>query len=121
MKFRIVLFLALVALMPFTPTLAQEQDKDASHAESSNASSPSQSPTTSSTGAAHATTGVEPGSHEDWCSEHEVPESQCTRCNKELIPAFKASNDWCAEHGLPESQCRACNPKLEIKRPAGGK
>jgi hypothetical protein len=41
----------------------------------------------------------------------------CTRCNVELVAAFKASGDWCAEHGLPESQCLACNPNLEIKRP----
>jgi hypothetical protein len=65
----------------------------------------------------HAPLGVVPGSHEDWCGEHQVPESQCTRCNPELIAAFKATNDWCAEHGLPESQCLACNPELKIERP----
>lgn len=68
----------------------------------------------------HAPAGVKPGSHEDWCVEHEVPESQCTRCNADLIPAFKATNDWCVEHGLPESQCKLCNPQLEIKRPPKG-
>jgi len=68
----------------------------------------------------HAPTGVKPGSHEDWCSEHEVPESQCTRCNPDLIPAFKATNDWCPEHGLPESQCKICNPEIVIKRPPKG-
>lgn len=65
----------------------------------------------------HAAATVKPGSHEDWCGEHAVPESQCTRCNPELIAAFKATNDWCAEHGLPESQCLKCNPELEITRP----
>lgn len=65
----------------------------------------------------HAAASVKPGSHEDWCGEHEVPESMCTRCNPSLIPAFKATSDWCQEHGLPESQCKQCNPKLEIKRP----
>jgi hypothetical protein len=65
----------------------------------------------------HAEAGVVPGSHEDWCGEHAVPESQCTRCNPELIAAFQATNDWCAEHGLPESQCLACNPDLKIERP----
>ena len=60
---------------------------------------------------------VVPGSHADWCDEHAVPESQCTRCNAELIPAFKATQDWCDEHGLPESQCLACNPSLRIVRP----
>jgi hypothetical protein len=65
----------------------------------------------------HAPSNVKPGSHEDWCGEHQVPESQCTRCNKDLIPAFKATGDWCAEHGLPESQCLKCNPNRKIVRP----
>ena len=68
-------------------------------------------------GAKHAGAGVKPGSHEDWCEEHGVPESQCTRCNPELAAAFKATNDWCEEHGLPESQCLKCNPELKITRP----
>ncbi len=66
----------------------------------------------------HAPAGAVPGSYEDWCGGHAVPESQCTRCDPSLIPAFKAVNDWCAEHGLPESQCLACNPDLKIVRPA---
>lgn len=66
----------------------------------------------------HAAHGVEPGSHEDWCSEHGVPESQCTQCDPSLIAAFKATNDWCEEHGVPESQCKKCNPDLVIERPA---
>ncbi len=68
-------------------------------------------------GAGHAAAGVKPGSHEDWCGEHQVPESLCTRCNPSLIAAFKASGDWCAEHDLPESQCKRCNPDLKIVRP----
>ena len=51
---------------------------------------------------------------------HAVPESQCTRCNKDLIPAFQATGDWCAEHGLPESQCLKCNPDVKIVRPPKG-
>ena len=69
-------------------------------------------------GEGHAAANAQPGTWEDWCGEHGVPESQCTRCNRTLVPAFKAVNDWCAEHGLPESQCRACNPNLRIERPA---
>jgi len=69
----------------------------------------------------HAAPGVKPGSHEDWCGEHQVPESQCTQCNPDLIPAFKASKDWCPEHGLPESQCKICNPQIVITRPPKGK
>lgn len=66
---------------------------------------------------AHAGAGVRPGSHEDWCGEHAVPESLCSRCNPSLIAAFKATGDWCEAHGLPESQCRICNPGLVIERP----
>lgn len=68
-------------------------------------------------GPAHADASVKPGSYEDWCEEHGVPESMCTRCNAELVAAFKATGDWCEEHGLPESQCLQCNPKLVIIRP----
>ncbi len=70
--------------------------------------------------ASHAPAGVKPGSHEDWCGEHAVPESLCTRCDSSLIPAFKATGDWCPEHGLPESQCKLCNPGLTIERPPKG-
>ena len=73
--------------------------------------------------AEHGAAKTTPGSYEDWCGEHAVPESKCTRCNPTLVAAFKATNDWCAEHGLPESQCLKCNPDLKIVRPpkpAGG-
>jgi hypothetical protein len=65
----------------------------------------------------HGKAGAKPGSHEDWCGEHEVPESLCARCDPSLVAAFKATGDWCEEHGLPESQCLACNPDLKIVRP----
>ncbi len=55
----------------------------------------------------------------DWCAGHEVPESECTRCNPELIPAFKAKGDWCEEHGVPESQCVACDPSRKRTPPPG--
>jgi len=77
-------------------------------------------PSASTTAAAHAPASVKPGSHDDWCGEHAVPESQCSRCNKDLIPAFKATGDWCAEHSVPESQCLKCNPGLKIVRPPAG-
>jgi hypothetical protein len=66
---------------------------------------------------AHAPAKAKPGSHEDWCGEHQVPESLCTQCNPTLVAAFKATGDWCAEHNLPESQCRLCHPDLKIERP----
>ncbi len=47
----------------------------------------------------------------DWCREHGVPESVCTRCNSDLIAGFKSKGDWCKEHDLPESQCFKCHPE----------
>lgn len=60
--------------------------------------------------------GIVPGSYEDWCSEHEVLETKCTRCDASLVAAFKATGDWCEDHGLPKSQCKACDPTLVIAR-----
>lgn len=51
----------------------------------------------------------------DWCREHGVPESVCTRCNTALIADFKKKGDWCKEHDLPESQCLICHPDLKEK------
>jgi len=51
----------------------------------------------------------------DWCPEHGVPESICTRCNPSLIEGFKKKGDWCKEHDLPESQCIQCHPELKEK------
>ena len=90
----------------------------AAAAASACSSSSDTTPGTDPAAAHHAPANVQPGSHEDWCGEHAVPESPCTRCNPTLIPAFRATGDWCEEHGLPESQCLACNPDLRIVRPA---
>lgn len=61
---------------------------------------------------------------EDWCPEHGVPESICTRCNSSLIAGFKEKGDWCKEHDLPDSQCFVCHPELKQKfeamKPKGG-
>ena len=84
----------------------------------SKSAAPTPAAPTAAAPAAHAAAAAVPGSHEDWCGEHGVPESQCTKCNPDLIAAFKATNDWCDEHGLPESQCTRCNPSLVIARPA---
>lgn len=81
------------------------------------APSPLSPPGANTTAAGHAPAGAKPGSHEDWCGGHQVPESLCTRCNPSLTPAFKATGDWCEEHALPESQCLICNPELKIERP----
>src|SRR5690606_1403103 len=47
----------------------------------------------------------------DCCSWHQVPESQCAKCNPSLVESFKASGDWCAAHGHAESVCPICNPQ----------
>ena len=46
----------------------------------------------------------------DWCKEHALPESMCTKCHPELAEKYKEAGDFCAEHGLPESVCPKCNP-----------
>jgi len=51
----------------------------------------------------------------DWCPEHGVPESVCTRCNPALTEGFKKKGDWCKGHDLPESQCLQCHPELKEK------
>lgn len=81
------------------------------------ASAETKPPAVTAESSRHASPAATPGSHEDWCEEHQVPESQCTRCNPSLIAAFKATGDWCEEHGVPESQCRICNPDLKLDRP----
>jgi hypothetical protein len=93
---------------PATPATATTPSTPAAPAPTA---APAEAPT-------HGVAGVTPGSHEDWCGEHQVPESMCTRCNATLIPAFKATGDWCVEHNLPRSQCLVCDPTLKIERPA---
>lgn len=63
--------------------------------------------------AAHASSDVA-----DWCAEHRVPESVCTKCNPALIDNFKATGDWCGGHDLPESHCRLCNPGISFPQEA---
>jgi thiol-disulfide isomerase/thioredoxin len=47
--------------------------------------------------------------------EHQVPEKVCTRHHPDLVPKFKAVNDWCPEHERPESQCLICHPTLTFE------
>ena len=54
---------------------------------------------------------------EDWCVEHNVPDSRCIKCHPELVGANM--NDWCPEHGLPESKCTLCHPELLTTGVAG--
>lgn len=50
----------------------------------------------------------------DWCKEHAVPESQCVLCHPEIATTGKAL-DWCPEHGIPESSCTYCHPEIAVK------
>lgn len=56
-------------------------------------------------------------SEEDWCTEHNVPDSRCIKCHPELVGAN--INDWCPEHGVPESRCTICHPELLTTGVAG--
>jgi hypothetical protein len=47
--------------------------------------------------------------------EHGVAKALCARCNPKLAAVYKAKNDWCAEHERPESQCVLCHPELAKK------
>jgi len=56
------------------------------------------------------------GDHEGWwCSEHGLPEGECSQCDAKVAAEFKAKGDWCAEHERAKSQCFKCDPKLKDK------
>lgn len=44
---------------------------------------------------------------DDWCLDHNVPESQCIECDDELLPREK-DYGWCKEHGV--AQCPLHHP-----------
>ena len=44
-----------------------------------------------------------------WCSEHNVPESQCVECNPDLLPKPKCLG-WCKLHGVHD--CPLCYPEV---------
>lgn len=46
---------------------------------------------------------------DDWCAEHNVPESICVECKSDLMPKLPAVG-WCKIHGVHE--CTLCNPSL---------
>src|SRR5437763_1593076 len=43
--------------------------------------------------------GKELAETDDWCKEHNVPESQCIECQPDLLPSGK-DYGWCREHGV---------------------
>jgi membrane fusion protein, heavy metal efflux system len=48
-------------------------------------------------------------STDDWCSEHNVAQSQCIECNPKLLPPEK-DYGWCKEHGI--AQCPLHHPDV---------
>lgn len=46
---------------------------------------------------------------EDWCKEHNVPESICVECREGLLPRSRVYG-WCEVHGVPE--CPEHHPDL---------
>lgn len=45
---------------------------------------------------------------EDWCKEHNVPESQCIECKPSLVP--RSDHGWCKEHGV--ANCPLHHPDI---------
>ena len=68
-----------------------------------------------SSSAAEATKTTTQAEEAEWCAEHGVPESICTRCHPKLIADFKQKGDWCKDHNLPKSQCIQCDPGIKAK------
>ena len=53
---------------------------------------------------------------DDWCSEHNVPESICVECKPELLPRAPA-HGWCEQHGVQD--CPWCHPDVaQLPEPA---
>jgi hypothetical protein len=50
-----------------------------------------------------------------WCTEHGVPEEECSLCSTEAADKLKAKGDWCKEHDRADSQCFICHPELAEK------
>lgn len=46
---------------------------------------------------------------DDWCNEHNVPDSICVECNHGLMPRTK-SFGWCKTHGVHD--CPLCHPEV---------
>jgi hypothetical protein len=106
------LVVALALLLGMAAVGCSKQEETAARAPGTSASGD----TGAESSSGHAA-GIVPGSYEDWCDEHQVQETMCTRCDASLIPAFKAAGDWDEKHGLPKSQCLKCDPTLKIVRP----
>lgn len=47
--------------------------------------------------------------NDDWCAEHNVPDSACVECHPDLLPRAK-SFGWCKIHGVHD--CPLCHPEV---------
>ena len=53
---------------------------------------------------------------DDWCEDHNVPESICLECHPEMEPKKSEPKGWCNTHGIPD--CTLCNPdRAELATP----
>lgn len=46
---------------------------------------------------------------DDWCADHNVPESQCIECHPNLLPPLQ-DHGWCKVHGI--AQCPLEHPAV---------
>ena len=60
-------------------------------------------------------TGAAEKEPDDWCGEHNVPESRCVECKDSLMPKGEPRG-WCKTHGVAE--CVLCNPTSAQLSPA---
>lgn len=52
------------------------------------------------------------GAHDGWwCSEHGIPEEECSMCSAKAAAKFKKAGDWCEKHDRADSQCFICHPE----------
>ena len=64
----------------------------------------------------HAKSGGATHDHSGWwCTEHGIPEEECSMCSAKVEKECKAKGDWCNEHDRAKSQCFKCDPKLKDK------
>src|SRR5262245_49910477 len=50
-----------------------------------------------------------------WCSEHGIPEAECSMCNAKVAADFQRAGDWCQQHDRADSQCFICHPEAKEK------
>ncbi len=80
MRHSIVLNLVITLLVLFVFSACDKKSETSTATES--VMSPAQS--TMKKEQAHTCPAAQPGSHDDWCAGHQVPESQCLICNPDL-------------------------------------